>query len=336
MRFMFNLPTVAEPGTRWAYCSGNCHVLSFALTRATGTNALGFARRELFEPLGIRDAFWTQDARGNNHGWGDLQLHPLDMAKLGELFLQRGRWGERQVVSEHWVRESTRAHVTRTSNQDGYGYYWWVKGADFPGMYEAVGRGGQRITVWPAKQMVIVFTGGGFEPGDLAGFILKALQSDHALPANSEAQRRLELKLADAKKPPTPGSIVKSPPIASQVSGKKYILTRNDLDLENLTLEFGSGAEATVRFERLGEKFASAVGLDGVERFSKDKLVELPFACKGEWISERVFILDLDRVAGISAYQFRIEFAEDTKTVHIELKERSGLSGEVFEGSVKL
>jgi CubicO group peptidase (beta-lactamase class C family) len=145
IRFMFDLPTVAEPGTRWTYCSGNCHVLSAALTRVTGTNVLSFARRELFEPLGIRAAFWTEDPRGNNHGWGDLQLHPLDMAKLGQLFLQRGRWDDRQLISDRWVNDSTRAHVTKTSNQDGYGYYWWVKGADFPGMYEAVGLGAREL-----------------------------------------------------------------------------------------------------------------------------------------------------------------------------------------------
>jgi hypothetical protein len=184
--------------------------------------------------------------------------------------------------------------------------------------------------------MVIVFTGGGFEPGDLAGFILKALKSDQALPENPAALRRLELTLLDAKKPPIARTIAKSPPIASQISGKTYVLTQNELDLENLTLDFARGPEAAVRFERLGQKLACAIGLDGVERFSKDKLVELPFACKGEWISERVFNLELDRVAGISAYQFRIEFAEDAKMIRVELKERSGLSGEVFEGRVKL
>src|SRR5688572_22114711 len=156
VRFMFELPLAAEPGTRWGYCSGNCHVLSAVLTRATGTNALAFGRRELFEPLEIRDVFWTSDPEGNSHGWGDLQLHPLDMAKLGQLFLMRGRWGEHQIISQDWVRLSTRAHVEKTSNQDHYGFYWWVKGSDYPGMFEAVGRGGQRINVWPEKELVIV------------------------------------------------------------------------------------------------------------------------------------------------------------------------------------
>ena len=130
LQFMLDLPMVAEPGTRFAYCSGNPHVLSTILSQATGTNALAFARRELFEPLGIRDVAWPADPRGNTHGWGDLQMHPRDMARLGQLFLQRGRWGRGQILSEAWVYAATRAHVARTTNRDHYGYSWWVKGED--------------------------------------------------------------------------------------------------------------------------------------------------------------------------------------------------------------
>ena len=124
IQFMLDLPMVAPPGTRWAYCSGNCHSLSAILKQTTGTDALNFARRELFEPLGITDVAWPADVNGNNHGWGDLQMYPRDMLKLGQLFLQRGRWGERQIISESWIATATRSHVERTSNKDGYGYFW--------------------------------------------------------------------------------------------------------------------------------------------------------------------------------------------------------------------
>ena len=76
LQFMLDLPMVAQPGTRFAYCSGNPHVLSTVLSQVTATNALEFARRELFEPLGIQDVHWPADPNGNTHGWGDLQLHP--------------------------------------------------------------------------------------------------------------------------------------------------------------------------------------------------------------------------------------------------------------------
>jgi CubicO group peptidase (beta-lactamase class C family) len=130
LQFMLDLPMVAAPGARWAYCSGNCRVLSVLLTQSSGTNALAFGRRELFTPLGIRDVVWASDSRGNNDGWGDLQLHPRDMVKIGQLLLQRGRWREQQILPEAWIETATRAHIDRTSNNDHYGYFWWVKGKD--------------------------------------------------------------------------------------------------------------------------------------------------------------------------------------------------------------
>ncbi|MEO6036090.1 MAG: serine hydrolase [Verrucomicrobiota bacterium] len=332
-QFMLDLPTIAEPGARWAYCSGNCHLLSTILTQMTGTNALAFARRELFAPLGIEDVMWSEDARRNNHGWGDLQLHPRDMAKLGQLFLQRGRWRDHQIISEDWVRESTRAHVQRTSNRDHYGYFWWVKGEDYPGMFEAVGRGGQRITVWPDKDMVLVFTGGGFEPGVLAKFILKALKSDVSLPANPAAAERLKQKIDAASRPPAPEKLPKLPTMARRISGKSYALSSNGLDLSALRLQFTRSSNAAVKLTRLGQELNCPVGLDGIERFSTDTLISLPFATKGRWLTEDTFFLQLDRVGGINRYDFSLTFAPAGNQVSISLKERTGLNNETFTGA---
>ena len=335
IQFMLDLPMAAEPGTRWAYCSGNCHVLSRILSQAAGTNAIAFARRELFGPLGIRDVVWTPDPQGDSHGWGDLQMHPRDMARLGQLFLQRGRWGERQIISDTWIRQATSAHVKKTSNPDHYGYYWWVKGTEYPGMFEAVGRGGQRITVWPAKELVLVFTGGGFEPGDLAPYIVRSLQSDQPLPPNPKANTRLRDKLSAAVRPPAPQPAPELPAMSAHISGKTYALSANQLDLASLTLQFDKSVEATLRFQRLGKELRCPVGLDGVERFSTDTLVELPFACKGRWLNADTFLLELDRVAGISFYRFELTFAGEGNSVTIALRERSGLGAEIFSGRAK-
>jgi CubicO group peptidase (beta-lactamase class C family) len=331
IQFMFDLPMVAAPGERWAYCSGNCHVLSALITRKTGTNALAFARRELFEPLGIRDVAWPADSAGNNFGWGDLQLHPRDMAKIGQLFLQRGRWGERQVISEKWVHDATRAHVPKTAGTDQYGYFWWLPGPKYPGVFEAIGRGGQRIIVWPAKELVVVCTGGGFNNDHLTPFILKALKSDAALPPNPRAIARLRDHLATVRKAPASQPVPKLPPLAARISGRKHALTSNSLDLSAMTLRFDKPAEATLRFTRLKEEFACAVGLDGVLRFSTQNLIDLPFACKGRWLDDQTFFLELDRVAGVSCFHFTIRFGEG-ETIDVALKERTGLLAERFRG----
>ena len=334
LQFMLDLPMVAEPGTRWAYCSGNCHVLSVLLTAATGTNALAFARRELFTPLGIHDVAWPADSRGNNHGWGDLQFHPRDMAKIGQLLLQGGRWGDHQIVPPAWVATATRAHVDRTSNNDRYGYLWWVKGTNYPGMFEAVGRGGQRINVWPAKDLVVVFTGGGFEPGDLAPFILKALRSDESLPPNLEAFARLQERIVAATKPPSPRPVAKIPRMAARISGRKFRLSANSLNLETLTLEFDKSAEAHADLLWDGHSVSFPMGLDGVERFCTNPLVNLPQAARGEWLDENSFLIRLDLVGGINFYRIALTFEEAGKNLTVRLSERTGVSDEKFSGAV--
>ncbi|HKS38125.1 MAG TPA: serine hydrolase [Verrucomicrobiae bacterium] len=328
LQFMLDLPMIAEPGTRWAYCSGNCHLLSAILTQTTGTNALAFARRELFTPLGIHDVAWPADPRGNNHGWGDLQLHPRDMAKLGQLFLQRGRWGNRQVISEAWIGKATRAHVERTSNADRYGYFWWVKGKDYPGMFEAVGRGGQRITVWPAKNLVVVFTGGGFEPGDLAPFILKSLKSDDKLPADLEAMARLRRRIAEAAQPPSARSVPKLPSIAGLISGKTFNMTTNRLNLSTVSVKFDGSAEAQAELLWDGHRERYRLGLDGVGRFSTNTLVNLPCLTQGQWLDESTFLLQLDLAGGINSYRCNLVFGDQGRKVSVKLSERTGLNEE--------
>jgi len=336
-QFALNLPIISEPGTRFLYCNANCHLLSALLTRATGTNALGFARRELFEPLGIRDSAWPADPQGNNYGWGDLQLHPRDMAKLGQVFLEQGRQSGRQIIPEAWLRVATRAHVKNTGGKDHYGYFWWVSD-QIPGLFEAVGRGGQRITVWPDKELVLVYTGGGFEPGDISPFILKSLsnvksgKSDQPLAANPQANARLRDKLAAALRPPAPQPVPKLPAMAARISGQTFTLSANELDLATLALDFNQSSEAMLRLTRLAQELRCPVGLDGVERFSTDTLVELPFACKGSWLNDESFLLELDRVAGISLYRFKLAFAGDGSSVTMAVSERTGLGEEIITG----
>ena len=334
IQFMLDLPMLAEPGERFAYCSGNCHLLSALLSRAADTNALAFAQQHLFAPLDIRDVDWPADAHGHNYGWGDLQLRPLDMAKIGQLFLQKGKWRGRQVLPESWIDSATQAHVGRTVNDDHYGYLWWVKGNKYAGAFEAVGRGGQRIIVWPAKDLVLVFTGGGFEPGDLAKFVVKSLRSDQPLPAAAKAQAKLQERLTAAARPPAPRSVPTLPATARQVSGRTYIFNGNSAGLSALALHFDQPTQALAELTWLGRKVRCPVGLDAVERFSTNSLVNLPVAAKGRWLADDQFLLQIDLVGRINCYRLKLSFAGDL--VKASLSERTGLNDQTFEGTAKL
>jgi hypothetical protein len=254
------------------------------------------------------------------------------MAKLGQLFLQRGRWGDRQILSESWVRTATSNHVQATSNTDHYGYAWWVKGRDYPGMFEAVGRGGQRINVWPAKQLVLVFTGGEFEPGHLAPFILKALRSDQSLPANPAATAKLQERITAAAQPPVRSPLKKLPARAAAISGKTMKMSTNSLAINELTLRFPDQREATAQLVMAGAREQFKVGLDGVERFFVHSLVNLPAAAKGEWINDETFLLELNLVGAINCYEMKLTFSGDSRNVSVYLKERTGLNEDRFDG----
>src|SRR5207248_11633534 len=102
-----------------------------------------------------------------------------------------------------------------------------------------------------------------------------------------------------------------------------------------MALQFSKYSEATLRLTRLGQELRCPVGLDGVIRFSTDKLVELSFACKGRWLTADTFLLELDRVAGISLYRFKLTFTDEGNSVAIALSERTGLGAGVFDGRTK-
>jgi len=202
VQFALDRAVISEPGTRFVYCSPGMHLLSAILQKATGMTALEFARLHLFGPLGIQNVIWPTDAQGFNHGWGDIRLHPHDTAKIGLLWLNHGRWEGRQIVSRDWVDNSIRIQI-KTGRDGDYGYGWWITGDE--GEFAAIGRGGQRIQVWPSISAILVMTGGGVDIDDIEPMITPAFVGrDKPLPANPSGVARLTEVLAAVAAPPAP------------------------------------------------------------------------------------------------------------------------------------
>jgi CubicO group peptidase (beta-lactamase class C family) len=140
------------------YSTGSTHLLSAILTRATGQSTLVFAREALADPLGIALRSWPRDPQGIYFGGNDMLLTPRDMVAIGELYLNGGRHGDRQIVSETWVRESIVPRTRSPRSRREYGYGWWLRTlADYPVFY-AWGYGGQFIFVVPDLRTVVVTT----------------------------------------------------------------------------------------------------------------------------------------------------------------------------------
>jgi CubicO group peptidase (beta-lactamase class C family) len=191
-QFVLDLPMEAAPGEKFEYCNGVSYLLSAIIQNTTKMKTFDFARTHLFEPLGITDVEWERSPQGIDVGYGAMWLKPHDMAKIGWLYLNKGRWGEKQVVPSAWVEDSTRGHINATLF-DRYGYQWWV---DSSGYYMAVGHRGQRIFVVPDKNLVAVFTGSGgrsqFLKNMLDFYIIPSASSAGALSANPQEQARLD------------------------------------------------------------------------------------------------------------------------------------------------
>ncbi len=152
-------PLVSQPGTVMEYSTGSSHLLSAILTRVSGTNTWSFTQTALGKPLGITFARWPRDPRGIYFGGNEMLMTPRQMVALGELYLNRGRAGGRQVVSADWVRTSCvpRA-VSRWDPDHEYGYGWWIDEVGGRQTCYAWGFGGQFIFVFHDLGLVVVAT----------------------------------------------------------------------------------------------------------------------------------------------------------------------------------
>lgn len=181
------LATRAEadaPDGTFAYSNAGAHLMSAVLVEATGVPVLEYARAELFGPLGIptepafepvvdvddpddeaelyaeyfdADFAWSVDPQGLHEGSCCAKLRPQDLARIGRLYLEDGRWDGQQIVPEDWVEEATRPHVDVSyAGTAGYGYMWWTTDVDDQPAFVAYGKGGQVIEVVPHLDLVVV------------------------------------------------------------------------------------------------------------------------------------------------------------------------------------
>jgi len=336
--FVLNQPMSDAPGAKFYYNSGNPYVLSALISRKTGQNALDFAKKELFGPLGITSARWGRpDAQGVIDGGAGLSLTPHDMARFGYLYLRNGMWEGKQIIPSSWVDQAREGKVQATF---GYRYanLWWS--LPDKGAYMAQGRHSQLILVLPKLDIVAVMTGilrdDQFYPiRRLIDDIASAVKSDQPLPPDAVAQSLLTAAVRDgATERPSP--LGKTPELAQQISGKTYQVSANTLRIKTFALHlvgqdpFWEITTDSGRAELPEERFSGLLGLDG--SFRKSPPVNYGInASKGRWLDERTFALER-RILGRSETQLWI-LAFDGNKVEIAFENTDGtkakLSGEV-------
>src|SRR6516165_12695852 len=171
--FVLAQPLAAPPGTVFNYNSGGAELLGLILRKVSGKRLREFAKETLFDPLGIEDWEWEGSSGFNPAAASGLRLRPRDLAKIGQLVLERGKWQGRQIVSSSWIEDSTTPRLSgsdtammfyRPEGISSYGYLWWL-GRSPPehperDMIAGGGYGGQRVFILPNLGAVVVTTAG--------------------------------------------------------------------------------------------------------------------------------------------------------------------------------
>jgi hypothetical protein len=325
----------AAPGTQFYYNSGNPYLLSALINRTFGQNAFEFAKRELFEPLGIKSAKWARlDAQGVVDGESGLFLSPHDMARFGYLYLHNGMWEGKQIIPSSWVDRVKDGKVSAT-NGFHYGNLWWS--LPEKGAYMARGRHSQLILVIPRLDVVAVMTGAlrdseFYSVSVLIDDIAGTVRSDEPLPGDPIAAALLANVIHQAATE-KPSAVAGTPDLASKVSGKVYQLAGNPLHLTSFTLNFLDPQPSwTYTTDLSTEPSTGFFGLDGRYRRSPASPNGI-LATRGRWIDERTFVMDGRNLGHGETATWRCTFDGDKVTVTYENTDgfRAELRGQARE-----
>lgn len=241
------LPVVNKPGTKFLYNTLASYMLSAIVQKVTGEKVIDYLTPRLFQPLGIQGMDWEVDPRGiNTGGWG-LRIKTEDMAKFGQLYLQKGKWDTKQLLPSTWVKEATETRLeqapelpqaTKDTNDwlQGYCYQFWrCRNNAFRGD----GAYGQYIIVMPDQDAVVVITSESPNMQDELNLVWKylfpAIQKDK-LSENNILASSLKRKL-DSLALPLPDKGTDSPAI-SIISGKTFIFKPNTNHIETMLFHF--------------------------------------------------------------------------------------------------
>ena len=298
-------PVPFKPGTHFMYNSPATYMLSAIVQKVTGTTVLDYLGPRLFEPLGIEKPNWVASPEGISVGSYGLFARTEDIARFGQLYLQRGMWQGRQLLPAAWVDEATARQTANGSApksdwDQGYGYQFWRSRHD---SYRGDGAFGQYCLVLPELDAVLAITSGVRDmqaPLNLVWEkLLPAMKAD-PLPVDASAQRKLEAKLASLTvRLPAGRSTV---PLAEKISGKWYTLPENDRGIEAVSIDLKSEPPALLMRTSAGEiRTPLGIGswIKGRGGFANglDNFLSVPdhpiIAASAAWMADDVFTVKL-------------------------------------------
>lgn len=329
IRGFLEVPVVHTPGTHFVYNTGTTYMLSAIVQKTTGMKLIDYLQPRLFEPLGIDGATWTESPQGITAGGIGLSAKTEDIAKFGQLYLQKGLWQGRQILPEAWVEAATTSQISNSDGvqpdwSQGYGYQFWRCRHN---AYRGDGVFGQYCIVLPEQDAVLAITGGldvfdMQQPLDLVWEILLPAMEVDSLDDDSAAHTHLTDKLNSLRMLPVVGEV--DSPVASSVSGRIYAADANELALQTITLSFAeTSCEITLETDEKQETIPCGIG---TWQRSQTALFEQPFlfhhalvATSGAWTNPDTFTILYRLYETPFYYTMECHFADDEMLIEIHI-----------------
>ena len=236
-------PVPFKPGTHFLYNSPATYMLSAIVQKVTGKTVLDYLRPRLFEPLGFKDPTWISSPQGITAGAYGLSIRTEEIARFGQLYLQRGMWKGKQLIPSSWVAQATSIQTSNgsapTSDWDqGYGYQFWRSRHN---SFRGDGAFGQYCMVIPELDAVVAITSGVRDMQKVMNLVWEKLlpaMKPTRLPENASARSQLQTRLAHLTvKFPKGGA---RSPISESFSGKSFELSPNDRGIKTVTFDFNA------------------------------------------------------------------------------------------------
>jgi hypothetical protein len=293
-------------------------MLSAMVQKATGQTVLDYLKPRLFDPLGIENPTWGTSPQGVSLGGYGLNIRTEDIARFGQLYLQKGKWEGKQIVPESWVVAATTLQTSNGSNPNsdwdqGYCYQFWRARHN---AYRGDGAFGQYCIVMPDQDTVVAITSGVKDMQAVLNVVWDSLLpalKDQPLSPDDDARKALESTLAGLTMPPQTGSGHPKEGIEKKV----YTFESGDDRIESLTLENGdNGVTLVARIDGSDRRITCGNGKWNDGRFSFARFPEQPVAASGAWTDDDTFTAKLCFYETPFTLTLRLKFADDTVTIN--------------------
>jgi hypothetical protein len=319
VKSFLSLEVQHEPGTHFVYNTAATYMLSAIIQKLTGMTLLEYLTPRLFKPLGIEGATWEKCPRGINTGGFGLSIKTEDIAKFGQLYLQKGQWEGKQIINHSWIEEATSSHISNGDNplsdwNQGYGYQFWRCRHN---AYRGDGAFGQYCVVLPEQEAVIAITSGIEDMQEVLNHIWEILLpaiSPSSLPENLSVQDELKEKLQCLNLPVITGQ--ETNPVSQVINDKQFVMEKNDINLQTVSFRFEEDECNFIMNYPHGEEIIKCSYKEYKEGIANLIGYPSPVAACGSWQDNYTFLMLLRLVETPFCYTLNCKFKDDI----VELK----------------